>query len=103
MTATQKASATIVPEMQDGGNIQVVTSVTGATYTTFAAQATKQLTIVNATGTDIEVRQDGAGVALPIINGTAYPFYGLANANQLGVRRIDNSNTPVTVKARWES
>lgn len=103
MTATAIPSAVIVPEMVNGGNTSAATPNPGTTFVTFPAVACKQVAVVNNTGTDIEVQQDGAGVALPVINGTAYPFYGLNNAAQLGVRRIDQTNTPVTVKARWES
>lgn len=81
----------------------VQTAATGANFTTFPAQLCKQLTIVNNTGTDIEVQRGGTGAAIPIINGTAYPFYDVGDASQLAVRRIDQSNTQVTVKARWEA
>ena len=93
----------VTPAMASGGNISVDTAATGTNFATFGSQACKQLTIVNDTGTDIEVRQGGSGVALPIFNGDKFTFYGLSNANTLGVRRKDTSNTQVTVKARWEA
>ncbi len=98
MTATAIPSAVITPEMSDGGHISV--SISGAPFVTFASTLCKQLTIVNNSGVDIEVQQDAAGANLPIINGTAYPFYGLSNASQLGVRRIDQVATAKTIVAR---
>jgi hypothetical protein len=93
----------VTPLMLGGGNTSVQTAATGTNYATFPDLPAHQVTVVNDTGTDIEVRQDGTGVALPIASGAApFTFYGLSNANQLGVRRKDTSNTQVTVKARWE-
>lgn len=91
-----------VPQMKGGGNTSAATTASGAVFIAFPAQPCKQLTVVNNTGTDIEVQELASGVALPIINGTMYPFYGLNDASDLAVRRIDQSATPVTVKARWE-
>ena len=86
-----------------GGNISVQTAANGTDFVAFASQECKQLTISNSTGTEIEVRQDGAGVALPVFDSTYYTFFGITNANQLSVRRSDASTTQVTVTARWEA
>lgn len=93
-----------IPVMTSGGHISAATNgTTGATFTAFGSQLCKQVTIVNDTGTKIEVQQDGAGVALPINDGTSFTFFGLTNANQLGVRRVDQTTVVATVKARWEN
>lgn len=104
MSKTQDGRPTpnVVPQMINGGNISVQTNATGATYNAYATQLCSQLTIVNDTGTALEVRQGGAGVAIPIASGGSFTFFGIINASQLGVRRVDTSNTQVTVKARWE-
>lgn len=94
--------STVRPAMESGGNTSAQTNASGALFTAFAPQAARQLTIVNATGQDIEFQQNGTGGTVPVINGTAYPIYGLQDASQIAVRRIDQSNTQVTVKARWE-
>jgi hypothetical protein len=91
----------VIPAMGSAGNLSLITNATGTTYTAFGSQACKQLTIENNTGTDIEVRYGAVGVAFPIPNGKAHTFYGLTNASNLDVRRIDTSNTQVTVKANW--
>jgi hypothetical protein len=99
----QLVQSVVEPIMKSGGNTHVTTSGTGTNFTAFAAQPCQQLTVVNNTGTDVEVQQGGTGDTLPVINGSAYPFYGLTDASQLSIRRIDTSNTTVTVKARWEA
>jgi hypothetical protein len=89
--------------MNAGGNVSVSTAAVGTNYATFASQACTQLTIVNDTGTDLEWQQGGAGVALTVKDGNTFSIFGLTNANQIGVRRKDTSNTQVTAKARWEA
>jgi hypothetical protein len=93
----------VEPVMNAGGNIALATAATGANFTAFAAQACHQLTICNDTGTTIEVRQGGAGVAIPVFDRTYFTLFGLANASQIEARRADQAGTSVTVKARWES
>ena len=83
-------------------NGSVQTAATGTNYTALAARACRVVHIFNNTGTDIEVRQDGAGVAVPVYAGTYFTFRGIDNANQLAVRRVDTSNTQVTALYRWE-
>lgn len=92
----------VIPSMTNGGNLMVTTNATGTTFNAFASQACKQLNISNQTGTTIEVRQDGAGVGFQIPTGAFYTFFGITNANKLEIRRVDTSNTQVTVTARWE-
>jgi hypothetical protein len=84
-----------------GGNLSVQTAATGTNYTAFASQDCVKLTISNQTGTSLEVRQDGAGVAFAMPTGLVFTFEGITNANQLAVRRVDTSNTQVTASARW--
>lgn len=93
----------IVPRMVSGGHLSLQTASTGATYAVFASQACKQLTVSNQTGVLIEVQQGGSGVGFQVPAGAVIPFFGLTNANQLGVKRADNGNTQVTVTARWEA
>lgn len=93
----------VTPAMTSGGNISATTNATGTNWTAYGSQACKQLTLSNQSGTTIEVRQGGAGVGLQIPTGAFYTFFGITNANQLEVRRVDTSNTQVTITARWEA
>lgn len=89
--------------VQGAGNTSVQTAVVGTDWAAFPAQMCERLIVVNDTGTKLEVRQGGAGVGLPINDGAGFTFEGITNANQLEVRRVDTSNTQVTVYARWEA
>lgn len=100
---TQPVSGIVTPVLTSGGHISATTAVSGTGYVAFAAQACKQLTILNGTGVDIGVAVGGAGVEVPILAGTYYTFFGITNVNQLSVRRVDTSTTQVTVAARWEA
>jgi hypothetical protein len=75
------------------------TAATGANYAVFASTACTSLEIINLTGVDLEYRRSGAGETFPLPANSSRTVLGLTNANQIGVRRIDQSNTQVTVKA----
>jgi len=95
---------TVVPKLSLGGNLSLTTNTAnGSTYTSFANQACAQLTVSNDSTVNLDVQQDGAGAAFKVQAGTYYTFFGITNANQIGVRRSDVANTSTTVTARWES
>ncbi|WP_395175529.1 hypothetical protein [Roseibium alexandrii] len=89
----------VEPGFNNSGNASVSA---GATFTSLSAQPCRQVTIVNSTTQDIEVQQDGAGVAIPVLTSTVFTFLGLSNMNQLAVRRADQNSNALTVFARWE-
>lgn len=75
----------------------VTTAVVGTNWTALSALAGWAVTFVNNTGTDLEVRKGGAGAYVPVYDGSYFTFDGLTDASNLEVRRIDTSNTQVTV------
>lgn len=75
------------------------TLAAGATFNPFTGQACSQLDLIAPPTVDIEYRRGGAGVAIPIAAGTSRLIQGLANANQIAVRRLDQSATPVNTFA----
>jgi hypothetical protein len=79
----------------------VQSNATGTTYNAFASQACKELTLVNDTGTDIQVQIGGSGEVFVVWNGAAYTVRGITNASSVGYRRKDTSNTQVTLAANW--
>jgi hypothetical protein len=95
-------SANVVPLLAGGGNGTVQTAATGANYTQLAAQRCSQVSIVNNSGAAVGVRQDGAGAEVPVFDQSYFTFYGLSDASQLSLRRVDQSNTQVSVAYRWE-
>lgn len=101
--ASNQSAFPVVPTMSSGGNLSATTAATGTSWTAFGSQALRQLTISNQTGATLEFRQGGAGVGFQVPTANFYTFFGLTNANQIEVRRVDTTNTQVTVTARWES
>jgi hypothetical protein len=81
----------------------VQTANPGTNYATLTSAACRAVTLLNTTGTDLEVRRGGAGAAFPVQDGMGYTFEGLTNANELSVRRVDTSNTQVTATYEVES
>jgi hypothetical protein len=99
-----KPELTVAPRMKEGANVSVQTSVAGGTnFIPFAAQKVKRFVIVNNTGVTIEFKQDNAGVAVGIPDGSMFEIYGINDASQISVRRTDGSTAQVTVTARWEA
>lgn len=75
----------------------VTTANPGSGWAALPNIACDRVLLINSTGTDIEARRGGAGTAVPILDSNGLEFEALTNANQLEVRRVDQSNTQVTV------
>lgn len=89
----------------------VQTAATGTNWTALGSQACDQVEIVGVawSGTtkvddiDFEVRKTASpGEVYRISSGTAVLFRGFANVDELQIRRVDTSNTQVTVYWRAE-
>jgi hypothetical protein len=81
-------------------NASQQTNATGATYNTLASVACYAIEFINNTGTTIEYRRGGSGVAIPIFDKSSKLVIGIANANEISVRRADAgspTNTQVTI------
>lgn len=91
------------PGFKSGGNLVVNTNADATSFVPFASQACAQVTVVNDTDVTLEVQQDGAGAACPVLAQSSFTFFGVSNANQLGVRRKDEGADVLEVCARWES
>jgi hypothetical protein len=87
--------------ISSAGNDSVQTSATGATFVALADHPCHQVDFVNNSGTDLEIQQDGTGSAITVFDGTYFTMYGISNTNQLAVRRVDQSNTQVSMSYRW--
>lgn len=91
------------PGFKSGGNLVVSTNANGTGFVVFSSQACAQVTVVNDTDVTLEVQQGGAGAACPVLAQSSFTFFGVSNANQLGVRRKDKGADVLEVCARWES
>lgn len=79
--------------------ISVQTANPGTGWVTFQSTVGDTIDIQNFTGTDIEYRRGGAGSAIRIPDGFGREIDIVANANEIQVRRVDQTNTQVTVVA----
>lgn len=93
----------ITSKFNSGGNLSVTTNTDGTSFVTFPAQACTQVTVINDTNFSLEVRQGGAGVAVPVLAQSSFSFFGATNANAYSVRRKDLDVEPANVYIRWES
>lgn len=77
------------------------TSATGATFVQFPFLLCNTLDIVNThpSAVDIEVRRGGSGYTIIVPAGSSRAFEGLTSADELQIRRFDQSNTQVTITA----
>ena len=64
-----------------------------------ASAACDALDLVNNTGVAVEYRRGGAGSTVTVPTGASRLIVGIANANEIAVRRVDLSNTQVVVQA----
>jgi hypothetical protein len=90
-----------LPTSGTAGITSAQTNATGTNWTAFASQACSQLDLVNISGTTIEYRRNATGTAMPIPTGSSRLVIGITNANQVDIRRVDQSNTQVTVNAEY--
>lgn len=88
-----------VPTASSATILTLTTAATGTNWTAFGSTACVALDIVNNTGTTIEYRRGGAGNTIPILSGSSRMIVGITNANSIEVRRVDTSNTQVTLTA----
>lgn len=79
----------------------VATNATGANWQAFASAACTSMDIVNSASAavDIEYRRGGSGSSIVIPAGTARAIIAIENADEIEVRRVDQSNTTVTISA----
>lgn len=75
------------------------TAAVGTNWTAFASQACQALDITNATGVDIEYRRGGSGNGMIIPQGASRLILAITDADEIQIRRVDTSNTQVTITA----
>ncbi|MBK8093060.1 MAG: hypothetical protein IPK32_13995 [Verrucomicrobiaceae bacterium] len=81
--------------------LHLQTSTSGNEYVAFESTPASQLHVANGTGTTLSFKhaynEDGDDFELP--DGLAWTFRGITNADQLLVKRADDSTTQVTLKS----
>jgi hypothetical protein len=79
--------------------LTLTTAATGTNWTAFGSSACDALDLTNSTSVAIEYRRGGAGNGMQVLSGASRLIVGISNANQIEVRRVDTSNTQVTIQA----
>lgn len=88
-----------VPGAVSATILSLTTAATGTNYTAFSSQTCQALDIVNTSSVAIEYRRGATGNAMTILSGSSRLVVGITNANQIDVRRVDQSNTQITIPA----
>lgn len=89
--------------VQFGKNILGTTSAgNGAAFVPFPNFPCKQISPVNLSGTDIDIRREGDDVWLTMVSGMFWTFRGITNANQISLRRSDQSTNQISLVAEAE-
>lgn len=91
--------ASTIPMATTAEILSVTTSAGGSAYVSFASNLCDALEVVNNSGADIEYRRNGAGNTIVVPNKITRLITGISNANEISLRRVDLSNTPVIVAA----
>jgi len=102
-SATDVSAANPMPSSVPGAVsatiLSLTTAATGTNYTAFSSQTCQSLDIVNTSSVAIEYRRGGAGNTMTILSGSSRLVVGITNANEVSVRRVDTSNTQITIPA----
>jgi hypothetical protein len=88
-----------IPSVTAVSITSATTNATGTSYTAFASASCNAMDLTNNSGTTIEYRRGATGTSMEIPTGVARLIIGITNASQIDIRRVDNSNTQVTLKA----
>lgn len=92
-----------VSEADLEASIASVTAGTGTAFALFPTAPAKRVWVGNNSGTVLEVRRGGSGAAYPIQSAAEHVFKVSANANELGIRRVDQGATEVTAELDIEN
>lgn len=102
-TGTDVSAANPLPVSVPGAASATIMSLTtaaiGTNYTAFSSQVCNSLDIVNTSSVAIEYRRGATGNSMTILSGSSRLVVGISNANQIDVRRVDTSNTQITIPA----
>lgn len=90
---------TSIPLAISASILTLTTAATGTNWTAFGSSVCDALDLTNSTSVAIEYRRGGAGSGMQVLSGASRLIVGISNANQIEVRRVDTSNTQVTIQA----
>jgi hypothetical protein len=92
--------------MEIGPNfLSVQTAATGTNWAAFPSYRCSTLSVLNNSGTSINLRRKGEADASRVLllkDGQAWMARSLTNSDQLEIRRADTANTQVTLHGEAE-
>jgi len=92
----------VMPVSSASGYGSVQTANPGTNFTTLSQQVAGSVTIINNTGTTLEISKDGGTTKIQLPTAASFCVNFITDANQVSVRRADTSNTQVTAYYEWE-
>lgn len=92
----------VMPVSSASGYGSATTSTTGANFVALSEQVAGSVTIINNTGTTLEISKDGGTTKIQLPTAASFCVNFITNANQVSIRRADVSNTQVTAYYEWE-
>jgi hypothetical protein len=98
--AANKSAVMPVSSASGYGSVQTVNP--GTLYTPLSQQVAGSVTIINNTGTTLEISKDGGTTKIQLPTAASFCVNFITDANQVSVRRADTSNTQVTAYYEWE-
>ena len=93
------ASVSVIDGIPVVSILNLSTDALGSNFTAFSSNLCYEMEIANDTGTGLEYKRGGTGLAMGIPSGAIKRIRGITNSSQVSVRRSDLVNTPVVVKA----
>jgi hypothetical protein len=92
----------VMPVSSASGYGSVQTANPGTNFTALSQQVAGSVTIINNTGTTLEISKDGGTTKIQLPTAASFCVNFITDANQVSVRRADTSNTQVTAYYEWE-
>jgi hypothetical protein len=92
----------VMPVSSASGYGSVQTNATGANFVALSQQVAGSVTIINNTGTTLEISKDGGTTKIQLPTAASFCVNFITDANQVSVRRADTSNSQVTAYYEWE-
>jgi hypothetical protein len=99
--AANKAAVMPISSSSDYGS--ATTSATGTNWVPLTQQVAGSVTIINNTGTTLEISKNGGTTKIQCPTGASFCVNFITDVNQVSIRRADVSNTQVTAYYEWEA
>lgn len=99
LSVSPASDANVAREIYTVTPLSTPTLGVGANFNPLAATPCSMVELINNTAVDIEYRRNALTAYIPVMAGTSRMVQGLTNANQIAIRRIDQSAAIVTIPA----